>query len=84
MNLRKENEGLVWAMLSEVLKHQTLPHSHDQAAEAWKLAWRWDAIMDTAEKILYKFISAEVKKKQNRHLLTYEHKNVTHRVLDSI
>lgn len=62
MNLRKENERLVWAMLSEVLKHQTLPHSHDQATEAWKLAWRWDAIMDTAEKILYKFISAEVKK----------------------
>lgn len=34
----KENERLLWAMLCEVLKHKTLPHAYDQAAEAWKLA----------------------------------------------
>lgn len=44
--------------------------------------------MGTAEKILYKYVSVEVffqaKKKQNRQLLTYEHKNVTHRISGSI
>lgn len=40
--------------------------------------------MGTAEKILCKYVSVEVKKRQNRRLLTYEHKNVTHRISGSI
>lgn len=41
--------------------------------------------MDTAEKILYKVISVEVKETiPKRHLLTYGHENVTHRISDSI
>lgn len=62
MNFGKENERLLWAILCEVLKHKPLPHPYDQAAEPWKLAQRWDCIMDTAEEILYKLVCVEVKK----------------------
>lgn len=42
--------------------------------------------MGNAEKILYKYVSVEVFFFffLNRRLLTYEHKNVTHRISGSI